>query len=189
MAVHITDGTTALVTDFPYGGGYGGYMQWSPALVPKGPKPLCLVTHSHRDHFLPALAAESCAQILGPKDVVGAAKVPALALGTEVRQGPVVIRPVATPHASLEHYSYVVEWGGQRLYFTGDTDDTAALLAARGLDVAFVSPWLLRAVQRGGKRIDARRVVVYHHQDGEVVPPFQDRIVPTQGQVLRLSKR
>ena len=41
----------------------------------------------------------------------------------------VTIRPLATPHARLEHYSYVVEWNGQRLYFTGDTEDTAALLA------------------------------------------------------------
>jgi L-ascorbate metabolism protein UlaG (beta-lactamase superfamily) len=190
MAVHITDGKTALVTDFPYEGGYSGYMRWTPSHVPQGPRPLCLITHSHRDHFLPARAAETCGSVLGPKDVSGAIsiKVPALALGAEVKQGPVVIRPLATPHASLEHYSYVVEWEGLRLYFTGDTDDTTALLAARGLDVAFVSPWLLHAVQKSGKRIDARQVVVYHHQEGETVPPFQDRIVPAQGQVLKLGK-
>jgi hypothetical protein len=83
----------------------------------------------------------------------------------------------------------VVEWNGLRLYFTGDTEDTTALLAAKDLDVAFVSPWLLRAVQRAGARIDARTVVVHHHQDGESVPAFQDRIVPSQGQVLRLRRQ
>ncbi|HET8647211.1 MAG TPA: hypothetical protein VFO85_17070, partial [Vicinamibacteria bacterium] len=43
MAVHITDGRVALVTDFPYEGGYSGYMRWSAAMVPQGPRPLCLI--------------------------------------------------------------------------------------------------------------------------------------------------
>jgi L-ascorbate metabolism protein UlaG (beta-lactamase superfamily) len=121
--------------------------------------------------------------------VEAATRVIALGLDQpEVRWEGVTIRPLATPHARLEHYSYVVEWNGRRLYFTGDTEDTTALLAAKGLEVAFVSPWLLRAVQKAGKRIDARTVVVYHHQDGETVPAFQDRVVPAQGQVLRLGR-
>ena len=93
----------------------------------------------------------------------------------------ITFRPLATPHASLEHYSYVVEWRGLRLYFTGDTEDTASLLAARELDVAFVSPWLLRTVQKQGRRIDARHIVVYHHRDAETVVEIQDRIVPPPG--------
>ena len=99
----------------------------------------------------------------------------------------ITFRPLATPHASLEHYSYVVEWRGLRLYFTGDTEDTASLLAARELDVAFVSPWLLRTVQKQGRRIDARQIVVYHHRDAETVVEIQDRIVPRPGQVLSLG--
>lgn len=188
MAFHLTDGRVALVTDFPYEAGYSGYMRWSPDSVPKGPPPLCLVTHSHRDHFLGRLAAASCGRVLGPKDVVAASAVASLPLGPEVHWEGLTIRPVATPHAALEHYSYVVEWNGLRLYFTGDTDDTATLLAARDLDVAFVSPWLLRAVERNRGRIDARQVVVYHHQADETVPPFPGRIVPAQGQVLTLGR-
>ena len=151
MAVYITDGRVALVTDFPYESGYSGYMRWSGDPLPKGPRPLCLITHSHRDHFLPALAASTCGRVLGPKDVVEATRVPALGMEPDVRWEGIVIHPRATPHAALEHYSYVVEWNGLRLYFTGDTDDTAALLAVKDLDVAFVSPWLLRAIQRRGQ--------------------------------------
>ena len=190
MAVHLSDGRVAVVSDFPYESGYSGYMRWSGDPLPPGPRPLCLITHSHRDHFLPSLAAQFCGRILGPKDVEGSTRVIALGLDLpEVRWEGVTIRPLATPHARLEHYSYVVEWNGLRLYFTGDTEDTGALLAAKDLDVAFVSPWLLRAVQAAGRRIDARTVVVYHHQDGEKVPAFQDRVVPAQGEVLRLRRR
>jgi len=189
MAVYITDGRVAMVTDFPYESGYSGYMRWSGDPLPKGPRPLCLITHSHRDHFLPALAADICGRVLGPRDVVEATRVAALGMDPEVRWEGITIRPQATPHGTLEHYSYLVEWNGTRLFFTGDTGDTAALLAARDLDAAFVSPWLLRAVQAVGKRIEARTVIVYPHRDGESVPPFQDRIVPRQGQALALERR
>ena len=64
MAFHITDGTAALITDFPYESGAFGYMKWSRDHVPVGQGPLCLVTHSHRDHFLPRLASEFCGIVL-----------------------------------------------------------------------------------------------------------------------------
>ena len=187
MAFHITDGTVALITDFPYESGAFGYMKWSRDRVPAGQGPLCLVTHSHRDHFLPRLAHEFCGIVLGPDDVTRAGKLKALEMKSEVQWEGITIRPLATPHVSLEHYSYLVEWRGLRLYFSGDTENTASLLAARELDVAFVSPWLLRTVQKLGRRIDARQIVVYHHRAGEAVVEIQDRIVPRQGQVLSLE--
>jgi hypothetical protein len=51
-----------------------------------------------------------------------------------------------------------------------------------------VSPWLLGAATRGGRRIDARRVVVYHHGSGEAVPEIQDRELPRQGDELVFRK-
>ena len=193
MGVHLTDGKVAVLTDLPYKSGAFGYMEWSKAAVPKGSAPLCVFTHSHDDHFDPSLVADLCKAVLGPKDVEKAAG--AIALDTKLELAPqiewegVTIRPIATPHAGLEHYSYLLEWGGTRLYFTGDTDDTKALLAAKDLDVAFVSPWLLAAVKAKKQRIDAHQVVVYHHRVGEIVAEHQDRIVPTQGQVLTLKPR
>ena len=188
MAVHITDGRVAILTDFPYKSGAFGYMEWSKAVVPAGPAPLCLITHSHDDHFAASLAPEFCGSILGPKDVVERSGVKGLEMKDEVRWEGLSIRPLATPHAGLEHYSYVVEWGGRRLYFTGDTESTDALLGARGLDTAFVSPWLLKSVHGKKQRIDAGQVVVYHHQAGEAVPEIQGRILPKQGSVLELAR-
>lgn len=189
MAFHITDGRVALLIDFPYQSGAFGYMEWSKARLPTGPAPLCVISHSHDDHFAPRLAREHCGSILGPKDVVQGSGVKALELQAEVRWEGIVIRPLVTRHADVEHYSFLVEWGRRRLYFTGDTEDPDALLAARGLDLAFVSPWLLKTVESQARKIDAARVVVYHHQAGEAVPEIQGRLVPRPGDILGLSEK
>jgi L-ascorbate metabolism protein UlaG (beta-lactamase superfamily) len=190
MALQLTDGKLTLRSDFPYESGYSGYMTWSAALVPQASgETLCLVTHSHRDHFLASLAARYCSRLLGPSDVTAA--LPDRALKPEARGasfGPLRVTPLATPHARLEHYSYLVEWSGLRFYFTGDTEDATELLRQRGLDAAFVSPWLLRSATKSGGRIDARRVIVYHHGTDEVVPDIQRRELPRQGDELVFSK-
>jgi hypothetical protein len=98
----------------------------------------------------------------------------------------VEIEAVTTPHGNVEHVSYVVTWHGLRLYFTGDTDDTKALLEAKNLDVAFVSPWLVDAVAKKGGRLDARKIVVYHHRPDEEVAALQNREVPRQGEKFSL---
>jgi hypothetical protein len=121
--------------------------------------------------------------------VVQAAGVPALDLKSDIRWEGITIRPVATSHGSLEHYSYFLEWDGMRLYFSGDTEDPEPLIAARDLDVAFVSPWLLEIVHRRGLATTARQIVVYHHKAGEAVAEIQGRLVPRQGQVLDLGSR
>ena len=189
MALQLSDGHVTLRSDFPYESGYSGYMTWSDALVPPATaETLCLVTHSHRDHFLASLVPRYCSKLIGPKDVTAAFPERALKLAAQVRFGPVVVTPLATEHARLEHYSYLVEWSGLRFYFTGDTEDTAELLRQRALDAAFVSPWLLRAAAKGGARIDARRVVVYHHELDESVPEIQGRELPRQGDELVFRK-
>ena len=189
MALQLTDGRVTLRTDFPYESGYSGYMTWTDALVPAATgETLCLVTHSHRDHFLASLAKPLCQKIIGPADVTAALPGRGLALGPNVSFGPLVVVPLATPHARLEHYSYRVEWGGLRFYFTGDTDDPGELLRQRDLDAAFVTPWLLRAATKRGRRIDARRVVVYHHEKDESVPEIQGRELPRQGDELVFRK-
>jgi hypothetical protein len=51
-----------------------------------------------------------------------------------------------------------------------------------------VSPWLLRAATKGGRRIDARRIVVYHHEKDEAVPEIQGCELPHQGAELVFRK-
>jgi L-ascorbate metabolism protein UlaG (beta-lactamase superfamily) len=190
MAFHITDGETVLLTDFPYEPGYSGYMKWQAAAVPPVKSGLALITHRHRDHFAAELLAPYDVTVTGPAEVLRLVQgKPTLPLSEPLRFRGIEVQPRPTPHANVEHLSYIVVWRGLRLYFTGDTDDPADLLAARNLDAAFVSPWLLGAVRKQGARIDAKRVVVYHHEDGETVAAIQDRQVPRPGETMILDGR
>lgn len=183
-AVAFTDGRVTLVTDYPYQPGYSGYMRYDPTtLHPRGPV-LLLVTHRHPDHFDPRQPRDAGWRFLGPREV--SRSLPAagvIALDTMVVVGDIRIRPIATPHANLEHYSYRVDWMGRSLYFVGDTDDPTSLLGQRDLDVAFVTSWLWQEVRDRGATIHARKVVIYHHRSGESVPGCTGSCrVPRQGE-------
>jgi L-ascorbate metabolism protein UlaG (beta-lactamase superfamily) len=186
-AVAVSDGRLLLVTDFPYQSGAFGYMRYEPsALDPAGRSVVLLITHRHDDHFDPRAVRDTSWRVLAPAEV--ARRLPSglvLPLDTVVSVGGATVRPIATSHhnGAVEHYSYLVEWAGRRLYFVGDTEDPAALLAQRHLDVAFVSPWLWKAVRNRNARIDARQVVIYHHRTGETVPGCTGTCrVPSQGE-------
>ncbi len=188
MAFAVTDGKTTLYTDFPYESGAFGYMTYDFASVPKAASSLCLITHGHRDHFDPALFAKMESKIIAPPSL--AATLPAgrvIPFAPEMSYRVIVIEAFRTPHGDMDHASYLVTWHGLRLYFTGDTDSLDQLLAMRGLDAAFVSPWLIEMVAQRKGRIDTRLLVSYHHTTGEKVAALQDRIVPKQGETLTLE--
>ena len=190
MAFAITDGTVTVMSDFPYQSGYSVYMEYDAAEIRSTTREtLSLITHRHGDHWEPALFAKTAWTVAGPVDVTSgldAARVLPLH-GGAARFGAVGIEAIETPHASIGHYSYILTWHGRRLYFSGDTESPASLLAARNLDVAFVSPWQYRAALKRG-RIDARRIVIYHHQAGESVAECGAGCeLPRQGQVLRIQ--
>jgi L-ascorbate metabolism protein UlaG (beta-lactamase superfamily) len=188
MAFAITDGSTTLFTDFPYQSGAFGYMSYSAAEVAPARHAVCLITHSHLDHFDPSLFAKMDAKVIAPPAL--AATLPAdrvIPFGPKIVYDDMTVEPIRTPHGSIEHDSYLVTWHGLRLYFTGDTDAFDDLVSRRALDYAFVSPWLLRATAEKKVRIDARRVIVYHHKAGETIPPFPNAVVPKQGETLRLD--
>lgn len=187
MAFAITDGTTTLMSDFPYQSGYSVYMEYDAREIRSSTRDtLSLITHRHGDHWEPSLFARTDWKVAGPADVISSidpSRVVPLQGGG--RFGPIRIEAIETPHASIGHHSYVVTWHGRRLYFSGDTESAASLLAARNLDVAFVSPWQYRAALKRGT-IDAKRIVIYHHESGERVDDCRGNCsVPRQGEVLR----
>ena len=188
MAFAISDGKTTLYSDFPYESGAFGYMSYDFASLPKTVNAVCLITHGHRDHFDPKLFAQLDAKVIAPPDL--AATLPAdrvIPFAPKIVSGDITVETLKTPHAKIDHSSYLVTWHGRRLYFTGDTESTDALLAQRNLDAAFVSPWLIEAVAKRGARIDARKVVVYHHKADETIPAAPNRVVPKQGETLALD--
>lgn len=169
-AVSLTNGRRMLVTDFPYESGAFGYMTYDRAAVQLGGDVTLLITHGHRDHFSPEAPREARWRVVGPADVTSALPATVGLSASAASTDGLVVTPIDTPHARVGHQSYRLEWLGRRFHFTGDTEDPAAVLRERGLDVAFVTPWIWQAVRKAGARIDAERVVIYHHRAGEAVP-------------------
>ena len=197
MAYAISDGTVTLFTDFPYQSGYSAYMEYDAREIQsKTSRTLSLITHRHADHWDPALFSVTNWSVIGPEDALRGAGAGRIVRALPVAPSPqtiafegISIDALPTPHAGIGHYSYIVTWHGQRLYFSGDTEDAEALLNARNLDVAFVSPWLFQAATKGGRRIDARRIVIYHQELAQTTVPGCSGTcsVPRQGDTLTLA--
>lgn len=190
-AVQISDGETTLVSDFPYQSGAFGYMAYDRStFAPTTPVTL-IISHQHADHWSPSARRDDGWRVLGPAAVVsGLARNAVVPMAPEVAVGAATVAPIRTSHANLEHYSYRVSWRGLRLYFTGDTEDPSPLLAESDLDVAFVTPWLLKAVLARAGRMPARQVVVYHHTERERLPECATNCrIPRQGERWSLAQR
>ena len=194
MAFAITDGTLTLFSDFPYQSGYSVYMKYDAREIRSStPQSISLITHRHGDHWDRGLFERTGWRVIAPEDALGGVTperivraVPVKPAASTFTVGPLTVNALPTPHANIGHYSYLVSWHGRRLYFTGDTDDADQLLAMQALDVAFVSPWLYQRTLRAGRRIDARRIVMYHHQTDEAIPECRDRCsAPRQGEILK----
>jgi L-ascorbate metabolism protein UlaG (beta-lactamase superfamily) len=193
MAYAITDGTMTLFTDFPYESGYSVYMEYDAREIRSATREsVALVTHRHGDHWDRGLFARTDWRVVAPEDALTGVPadrivraLPVEPERTTITAGPITIEALPTPHANLGHYSYLVTWHGRRLYFTGDTDSLDRLLAMTNVDVAFVSPWLFERAARDRRRIDARRIVIYHQTADERIPACRDTCrVPTQGETL-----
>jgi L-ascorbate metabolism protein UlaG (beta-lactamase superfamily) len=193
MALAITDGRTTLFSDFPYQSGYSIYMEYDASEIHSTTADsIALITHRHGDHWDRELFARTTWRAIAPEDALtGVSRerilraLPVTPTTATVPAGPITIEALSTPHANIGHYSYLVTWHGRRLYFTGDTDSLDQLIAMKNLDVAFVSPWLFERAAKAGRRIDARRIVIYHHTADAVIPGCHDTCrVPKQGESL-----
>jgi L-ascorbate metabolism protein UlaG (beta-lactamase superfamily) len=189
MAFAISDGSVTVVTDFPYQIGYVDAPAYSPKELSGGSSTLALITHQHLDHWEPALFAKTTWKVAGPDDVISSVAADrVVALKGTTTWGAVQIEPLETPHARIGHYSYIVTWQGKRLYFSGDTEDARSVILAKNLDAAFVSPWMYRIVMKVGRRIDTKRVVIYHHEAGQQVPGCEAGcVVPKQGDTIAIQ--
>jgi hypothetical protein len=106
----------------------------------------------------------------------------------------IYVHPTSTPYQDAPHSSYLVQWNGRRIWFSGLTEDPTALLAATDIDLAFVGPGLVKAIEKAGRSISARTVVVYHLPEGDgrgemSVPCDRCKVVlPIPGEVIQLFR-
>ena len=191
MAFHITDGETTLLSDFPYRSGAYGYMAYDIDDVPPIENGLCLVTHSHADHWDKELFAKMDLFVIGPTSVTGGVdtkKVVPFDADETMSFRDIEVQAIEMPHtAPQQHYSYLVTWHGLRLYFPGDTETPADMLKREDIDIMFISPWLIRTIERQHLILDTDILVVYHQKIGEEFPPFQDYKRMKQGESFTMK--
>ncbi|MCI0605010.1 MBL fold metallo-hydrolase [bacterium] len=185
-AFEITDGTTTILSDFPYESGAFGYMTYDPKLLNARKNAYCLITHQHQDHFDASLHSRIGCKVLGPPDVMQqVAKQSRVNWEKHLaRVDDVNIRAIPSTHGKVDHYSYRVEWKNKSFYFVGDTDDPATLLSQPKLDVLFITPWLLEKIPEEKLKTLANTVVIYHHAAKEEIN-CSNCILPKQGQTIR----
>lgn len=188
-AFAISDGAVTLVSDFPYRSGYSVYMEYDPAALEISGDVLALITHRHSDHFDPALFLANDWWIVAPREITdGLAKSRVIPMAGHAEFLGIKILPVPTPHSTTEHYSYLVAWRGRSLYFFGDTEEPDEFLAlGKKVDVAFITPWVLRSLLAEGTDIPADRIVIYHQRVGESLPQCDKCRALAQGESLTLD--
>lgn len=192
-AFHITDGDTTLLSDFPYRPGAFGYMDYSLDAVPAITHGLSLITHTHADHWYKDLFEKMDLFVVGPPGMTK--RLPPDRVIPFRLDGPMSFRGLEiqaaeTPHKlAIEHYSYLVTWHGIRIYFPGDTENPSEILRQRDIDVMFVTPWLIRTIERQKLHLDTKLLVAYHQRVDEDVPSFQHCRTMQQGESFTIEYR
>lgn len=146
-----------LYSDFPYESGAYGYMKYNLKDVYKDEKGIALFTHKHKDHFDSGELKKTYLEKVGP----GISSKEAMSLKTRFGLD---ILPIKTEHKwSASHYSYLLKWKNRSIYFTGDTESYAEIIKQSTFDILFITPWLLKKLVKDGHKLNAKKVVIYHH--------------------------
>ncbi len=187
-AFQITDGDYILLTDFPYRSGAYGYMKYEIYFPDITGNVFSLITHRHEDHFDPSLFSEQNWKIIGPKEVtLLVAQDKLVKFSNEITVGPIKIMPRKTIHANTEHYSYLVNWHGRDLFFSGDTDEVQALKDLPELDALFITPWFYRMAKSANALPDSKKIIIYHHREKDIVPDCSGCIIPLQKDIIDIE--
>lgn len=193
MAFHISDGETTLLSDFPYKSGAYGYMDYDMEKVPEVRGGLHLITHFHSDHWNVRLFREmnQRTKIIAPPGITERLKkkrVIPFSTTESMKYNGISVKAIEMPHKlAPEHFSYLVTWHGKRLYFMGDTETPADILKQTDIDVLFISPWVIRTIERQNLSLDAKELVMYHQKLGEEVVPFQNYRRMTEGETFSIT--
>ena len=193
MAFHITDGETTLLSDYPYISGAFGYMEYDEKDVPEIKDGLHLVTHFHTDHWAARQfkAMDQKTKIIAPPRMtkrLDQDRVIPVTTDAPMTFKDITLEAIPMPHRlAPEHFSYLVTWKGKRIYFMGDTETPEDILKQKDLDVLFISPWIVRTIERQNLTVDAKQLILYHQKIDEEVPEFQNYLRIKQGATYTLE--
>ncbi|MDG1021989.1 MAG: hypothetical protein P8H57_00300 [Emcibacteraceae bacterium] len=89
-----------------------------------------------------------------------------------------------TPTAGSKNLSYLIDWGGKKIYLAGDTGDVEHLSALPPLDMAFISPWLFENARRANALPDTKKLIIYQHKEEEIIPNCFTCTIPERGDFI-----
>lgn len=98
--------------------------------------------------------------------------------------GPMQIKAIRTKSGQVEHYSYLLDWGGKKIYLSGETGDTEHLSTLPETDIAFMTPWLFENARKENTLPKTKKIVIYQHAEGEIVPNCFDCTIPVKGEYI-----
>jgi len=187
-AFYITDGEYVIFKDFPYKSGAYGYMEYDFDFSAVTGNILSLISHRHVDHFDPLLFTAQNWKIIAPREVtVQLEQNKIIKFEDKITYGPITVRPKKSRHANTAHYSYLVTWGGRKLYFTGDTEALDTLKDLPELDALFITPWFYRKARINDMLPESKKTIIYHHRANDIIPDCIGCIIPKQNQMISLQ--
>ncbi|WP_017445166.1 MBL fold metallo-hydrolase [Gayadomonas joobiniege] len=169
---------------------------------------LILITDIHGDHFKPELIKSLAApktQILAPQAVVdklGEGQVINNGESKRMRRLKITAIPMYNITESRLKYhpkgrgnGYLIDWAGQRIYISGDTEDTPEMRALKDIDIALICmnlPYTMTAKQAADAVIEMHPdIVIPYHFRGkngfEDVDYFTKQVKKQGIQVDRLA--
>jgi L-ascorbate metabolism protein UlaG (beta-lactamase superfamily) len=173
---------------------------------------LILITHAHADHMDPAilktLKKDSTVIVTSPavNDTLnGAVGIPetisngekATFLGVEVEAVPMYNLVMGPAAGKLWHHKgigngYVLNFGGTRVYFSGDTECVPEIKALKNISVAFLAMNPPRTMPTAEAAACAKaflpKIVYPYHYRGQNTQEFADALKETKGVEVRLRK-
>ncbi|MDZ7719102.1 MAG: MBL fold metallo-hydrolase [Balneolaceae bacterium] len=182
------DGKTIFVDPF---GGAELYSEF-------GAPDIIFITHTHGDHLDPetlnALNTDNTIFVV-PMAVVEQLDVPHQKIvviqngnSTQVMRIPVSAIPMYnlpeddpdSRHPKGRGNGYVIDFGGQKVYISGDTEDIPEMRALEGIDIAFVCmnlPYTMDINQAADAVIEFQPAVVYpYHHRGQDIREFKNLV-------------
>ncbi|MGB1293955.1 MAG: MBL fold metallo-hydrolase [Flavobacteriales bacterium] len=171
--LHITDGENHVYTDFPYKSGAHHYAEYPQSeLDSLKENAHYIFTHKHSDHYYKGKAKK----IIKSKKGIKYNKKTISKLEEAIPN--FKIQVFKTKHLfSFAHYSYLIEWHGQRIFLSGDTESAETILKIEDMDVAFIPAWLVREIIASEEKFKTKKIVIYHIGPRDDVNVKGDRVL------------
>ncbi len=174
--LYMTDGDLNLYLDFPYKSGAHNYMEYdSSELDSISNNSVFIFTHRHSDHYskkiLRKIKKEHEGKVFGNWNTTELNE-----LNNSVND--FTVKAIKTSHKfTFKHFSYLITWHNKKIYISGDTGSLEELSKLKGIDLAFMNPWLFMNAEKEKVTIDAKMFGIYHlYPDQKIGEGFPDNV-------------